>query len=179
MSPKLRLNQNAVKLDKLIWEMGTEYRIDKRFSLGSAVRYTKNHRRLKATQNNFRFQFDLKFKAPISERLALNTRLRYQSTYIDLLKQYEQTREQEEGFRYKAGLLYSLNSKHQAYLSCELFRITEPFERTAFSKFRLVLGDKFKLGKGKINLGLAYQQELNEDLNEKLVMIRLNYRFRL
>ncbi len=173
-SQEVRSYRSFSKLEQSISEIGVEYTINKRFKIGSDVRYAFARNNDHTFSNDVRYNFDFKYKLKLSKRYSLRYRARYQTLYKNLFGfTPEGTR---SNFRNKITLGYSLD-KHFIYFSGEINRNIGNYQQSHFNKIRLNLGDKIKTKKGKLNYSLSYERELNSDYPLNFLFVRLYYTF--
>ena len=161
LEQQLRLHTNATKFDDYIIDFGGKYTLNKNFKLGANLRYTYNAKRLQDSENNYRYNLDLKFKSKLITDLKLHYRLRYQHEYVNLFSEYQPTNNNYSGVRNKVLIQYAANKQNEVFFSVELFRLIQTFRKPYFNKIRFYIGDNVKSERGRFNYSLGYEQELN------------------
>ena len=173
---EFRFFESFSKLEQSITEAGLEYAIDKRFKIGSQLRYSYARRKDHTFSNDVRYSFDFKYKLKLPKHFTLRYRARYQNLYKNLFGfTPEGTR---SNFRNKLTLGYSLNA-HFIYFSGEINRNIGNFQAPFFNKMRLNLGDKFDLQNGKLSYSLSYERELSTNYPLHFLFCRFYYTFQI
>lgn len=153
------MRQNLMIL-LLIWG---GYTLNKKFKLGANLRYTYIEKRWADSENNIRYNFDLKFKQKLITKLKLYYRFRYQHEYDNLLSEDLPTHSSKSGVRNKVQIQYAANKKNELFFSVEVFRLLQLFREPYFNKIRFCIGDNVKSERGRFNYSLGYEQELNNN----------------
>ena len=174
---ELRSFENAVRLHRLVSDIGLEYRINQAFKLGAGLRYSYDRKKDYNFTNDIRYNLDFKFKHELTKRFSFHYRLRYQHSYINLFTFVPEI-ERRSNLRNRIKLQYE-SKKHELYFSTELFREFVIYEKPEFNGLRFVLGDNFETGLGEFKFGLAYERELNEEYPLNFFFLKLNYFFDL
>ncbi len=176
LSQELRFFESFSKLEQSITEVGLEYAIDKRFKIGSQLRYAYARRSDHTFSNDVRYSFDFKYKLKLPKHFALKYRARYQTLYKN---QFGFTPEgTRSNFRNKLTFGYSFNA-HFIYFSGEINRSIGNFQAPFFNKMRLNLGDKMNLSSGKLSYSLSYERELSTNYPLQFFFCRLYYTFQI
>ena len=115
LDQQLRFYTNATKFDDYIIDLGGKHTMNKNFKLGANLRYTYNAKRWKNSENNYRYNLDLKFKSNLTRKLKLHYRLRYQQEYVNLFTEYHSTNIHYSGVRNKLLIQYKANKKNEFY----------------------------------------------------------------
>lgn len=172
----IRLDRSLASLSKLDTDLGLDYKINKNFSLSLGTRYAYTREKDRSFAQDFRYNIDFKVRLKKIKKITFDYRFRYQTTYENLFGfDLDDTK---LNFRNRLKVSYDLG-KHKLYFSSELFREYIVFQKPYFNKFRLNLGDKVNLFKGKFNYALSLEQELNDDNPLTFVFLQLYYSFKL
>ncbi|MGY5351562.1 DUF2490 domain-containing protein [Wenyingzhuangia sp. IMCC45533] len=179
INPQIRLQTNASEVDSYLLNLGGKYKINKHFKLGAAVRYTHNRRRVKAAEDNFRYNLDLGFAGKIIKKLKFSYRLRYQHEYLDFFKDLNANHVNFFEIRNKIRLKYKLNKNNSPYFSSEIFKLNETFKESTFNKIRFYIGDQVNSGFGDFDIALGYEKELNAKNPLTFLFVKLIYNVEL
>lgn len=172
----IRLDRSLASLSKLDTDLGLDYRINKNFDLNFGVRYAYAREKDRSFAQDFRYNIDFKVRLKKIKKITFDYRFRYQTTYENLFG-YDLD-DTKLNFRNRLKVSYDLG-EHELYFSSELFREYIVFKKPYFNKFRLNLGDKVNLFKGKLNYALSLEQELNDENPLTFVFLQLYYSFKL
>lgn len=163
LDQQLRFYTNATKLDDYFVDLGGKYKINKNFRLGANIRFTYDQKRWKASQRNYRYNFDIVYRVFPTKKFSANYRLRYQREYVNLLSEDQSASSYSAAIRNGVKLKYALNKEHKVYVSGELFRRFESFRNPYFNKVRLLLGDEIQTKIGVLDVSFGYEQETNTE----------------
>jgi len=179
LAQQLRFYSTATQLDDYIVDLGGKYKINKNFRLGANLRYTYNAKRWKETENNYRYNFDLRYKGRIMENLNLHYRLRYQHEYVNTFSEYLKTNIHHSNIRHRAKAEYKINKLHTSYFSAELFRLMEPFIEPYWNKVRFFIGDEIASRIGEFDVSFGYELETNTKYPLSFFFIKTKYTLKL
>jgi len=179
LEQQLRYYTNATKFDDYIIDFGGRYKMNKNFKLGANLRYTYNAKKWKKTENNYRYNLDLNYKAKISTKLKLYYRLRYQQEFINFSLESRTTNIYYSEIRNKIKIKYNLHKKNKLYVSGELFRLIETFKEPYFNKIRFGVGDEIKTKIGNFNCSFGYEQEMNANYPLSFFFLKIIYTIKL
>ncbi|MGK0280447.1 MAG: hypothetical protein ACI9RU_003230 [Litorivivens sp.] len=175
LDQQLRLYTNATELDDYFIDLGGKYKINKNFKLGANFRFTYDQKRRKASERNYRYNFDINYRIAVVKKLAVSYRLRYQREYVNLLSEDQSTSGYSAAIRNRLKLKYELNKNHRIYVSGELFRRFESFRDPYFNKMRLFLGDEIRTEIGEFDVSLGYELETNATYPLSFFFVRVIY----
>lgn len=179
LSQHLRLHENITGFDNYIAEAGLLYTINKNFELGANGRYTRNKKYNGLLENNYRYDFDFRFEAKLSQRLKLFNRLRYQKEFYGSGVFYEEINYYETAFRNKLKIRWNLNDIHRFYGAGEIFRITKKSREPYFNQFRFWLGDDLDSSLGKFDLAFGIEHQLNNENPYTYYIFKIQYEIEL
>lgn len=177
VSQQFRLNEDFSEPDDWISEIGLGYKINKNFALEANGRYTKNYKYSEPTQNDYRYNFDLRYDGKLSSDFKLYYRLRYQKEFYGNSVGNQFLHYYETAFRHRIKLGWIKNKPHTIYSSVEIFRLTKKTREPFYSKYRLWLGDDFKLNPGKLDAALGIEHQLNDENPYTYYLLKLKYSF--
>ena len=129
------------------------------------------------TENDYRYDFDFRYDANVTEKTKLYYRLKYQkefygnSVFNQFLDYYE------TAFRHRLKLTRKLNDKNRLYSSAEIFRLTKKSREPFFSKFRLFFGDEFSSGIGAFDFSAGLEHQLNSENPFTFFICKMQYEF--
>lgn len=175
LTQRVRTNDNAIKLQKVITDFELSHRINKHYSLGFGIRYAYDRKKNQTFTNDMRYQFDFNVKQKLTKKLSLKYRLRFQHTYNNLFT-YILDIDRKSNLRNKISINYKLKG-HQLFLATELFREYEVYKKPYFNNLRISVGDKIKTKQADITASIAFERELQEDVPLNLFLFRINYNF--
>lgn len=176
-SQDLRLFENSKEVEKYISEIGLDYQINKHFKLGGDIRYFLAKRKDKTIAQNWRYNFDFKYKKKVIKKTQFNYRLRFQSLYEDPFAVVSQG--VKSNLRNLVGIKYKVNKRNRVELSAELFRSLVVYRKPYFNKIRLTLEDNIDTSIGKIGISFNYEHELNSEYPLNFFFFRINHNFKL
>jgi hypothetical protein len=171
----LRMNDNISKVDKIISDLGIQYKINKAFSLGANVRYAHDRKKTQLFTDDIRYNIDFKFKHEFGEKFQMEYRFRYQHNYVNLSSYYHEFT-QKTDTRHRIEAKYSFG-KNTPFASAEIFREYEIYRRPYFNTLRLTLGDEFKTVLGVLEYSMNYERELNAKYPLNLFFVKIAYTF--
>lgn len=175
---EVRFSNNATKMEKMLTDVGLSYRIDPNFSIGSNLRYAYNRENSNFVTNDFRYNFDFKFKGKIARRTKIKYRLRYQQGQENFFTLDRDNRcKAESNFRNKITITHS-KQDHKLFASSELFRKYELYQTPYFNKLRINVGDEFDYKKDELKLSLGYEQNLGRTYPFGFYFIEITYLFK-
>lgn len=176
-SQQFRLNEDFAEPDDWISELGVGYKINKNFSLGANGRYTKNYKYNEPVQNDYRYNFDVKYDGKLVTNLKLYYRLRYQKEFYGNSVGNQFLHYYETAFRHRIKLGWKKSELHTFYSSAEIFRLTKKTREPFYSKYRLWLGDDFVLKPGTLDAALGIERQLNDENPYSYFLLKLKYSF--
>jgi hypothetical protein len=179
LDQQLRLYTNATQLDDYFVDLGGKYKINKNFRLGANLRFTYDQKRWKASQRNYRYNFDIVYRVFPAKTFSVNYRLRYQREYINLLSDDQSASSYSATIRNRVKLKYALTEEHKVYVSAELFRLFESFRNPYFNKVRLCLGDEIETKIGGLDVSFGYELETNTEYPLSFFFGRIIYSLNL
>lgn len=156
-----RFFESITELEKYITDIGIGYKINKNFGLGGNLRYYLDKEKDKRLVQDWRYNFDLKFKHKIGERVKFSYRLRFQSVYEDLFGIIDQGR--VSSLRNKISIDYKLNKTNSLFVDAEIFRKLVFYRKPYFNKVRFQVGNELKTKIGKFKFAAGYERELKSD----------------
>lgn len=178
LEQQVRYYKNATKFDDYIVDLGVKYKMNKNFKLGTNFRYSYNAKRWKDAENDYRYNLDLLYSGKIFSKFNFYYRLRYQHEYVNFFEK-PSSNIHYSGIRNKLKLRYTVNKKNKLYVSCELFRLMEPFKDPYFNMLRLNLGDEIKTNIGNLNCSIGYEKEINTNYPLSFLFIETVYTIKL
>lgn len=176
-SQELRLFEDISEVEEYITDLGLEYKINKNFKLGVNLRYYLNKKKDKTISQDWRYNFDLKFKKKIIHGLKFKYRLRYQTAYKNLFAVVSEG--MESNFRNQISFNYKLNKKNDIYLGTELFRKIIDYRKPYFNKIRFLIGDEMETKVGGFDFSIGYERELNSNYPLNYFFGRIYYKIEL
>jgi len=172
----IRTFNETSKIAKLLADFEAQYKINKRFKLGGAIRYSYDRKRDLTFRHDFRYNLDFYYRQPVIQNFGIQLRLRQQQGF-SLIDEFRKNFAVKTHTRYRLRFFYKLDDL-LPYISWEFFRESVYFKRPSFNKMRFNAGAKWKLGRGEIGLALMYERELEEDFPSEFYALRLRYNFR-
>lgn len=174
-SQEIRLFNNSQKLEKYISELGLRYQINKEFSLGSDLRYFINRQSNLVLTQDWRYNFDFRYKA----KGGFGYRLRYQTAYEEPFGKGMNQGGITSNFRNAFSYEKKLNKKNILKIRGEIFRQIKSYRKPYFNKFRLSLEDQIKTKIGKFNVALNYERELNSTNPLNFFFLSIHHKFKV
>lgn len=172
---QLRLFRDFKSLDDWITDIGLEYKIDKNFAIGTNGRFNKNYHYNEPVQNDYRYNFDLKYDGKIAPKFKVYYRIRYQkefygnSVFNEFLNYYEST------FRHRVKFVWENKSGFEIYSSAEIFRRTKKSSDAEFNKYRFWIGGEKSLKSSAIDVAFGFEHQLNNSNPYTYYLIKVKY----
>jgi len=182
LEQQIRTFKNSTVLDDYLCDIGLKYLINKKFNLGTNIRYTHNNKRVKEKENNFRYNLDIGYKKELTKKIKIHYQLRYQKEYINhyrnvyyrltgLSSQYKYS----SVVRNKLKITFKQNKKNKYYAGAELFRLIENFREPYFNKIRFNLGEEIKSKIGEFDFSIGFEKELYSDFPYSFLFFKTIY----
>ena len=185
LEQQIRTYKNSSVLDDYLFDVGLKCPINKKFNLGANVRYTYNNKRVKETENNFRYNLDIGYKKKLNQKIRFHYRLRYQKEYINhyrniyyRIKGLASQNIYSFGIRNKVKIMFNQSKKSKFYTSAELFRLIENFREPYFNKICFNIGKETKLKIGNLDYSIGFEQELYSDFPYSFFYFKTIYSFK-
>jgi hypothetical protein len=173
----IRLFNSFTTVNKTNTELGLQYKINKNFAIGGAVRYIIDQKSDKIYTQDLRYNFDLQFKIKPIKKFQLSYRIRIQQKHENIAPTTF-ARQQQSIANWRNRIKFSYrHRKHKTYITTELFRQFMIYRRPYFNKIRLVVGNKMTTKLGDIDIGLAYERELSTRFPLNFFFLKLSYTF--
>lgn len=156
LTQSFRLNENFSELGTSFSEIGVNYKIQKRLSIGAAYRFSQKRRVDDFYSMRHRYNIDISYKLKI-KKLSITLRERFQSRYKDY-KTSEKGNVPKNYFRSKITMRYNLNKKYTPFISGELFyQLAEQIDNLRFKA-----GFDYEFNKfSTLNLYYMIDKEIN------------------
>jgi len=164
-----RFDDNSSSLDQFYTDLGANYKISKGFKVGFGYRILQSGSIKNGFDKQHRLNLDMMYKQKL-DRLVLAYRLRYTNKNVRGITVANGDFNKHK-FRLRVKAAYNIkNWKLDPYVSGELFyskgyetvnfieEITEGYAVSAFQKYRITIGTKYKTGKVG-TLGMFYRIE--------------------
>ena len=162
LEQQFRTFNNTSKLDDYLLDTKLEYSINKRFSLGGNIRYIHDVKRFQATENNFRYNFDLTYNKKL-KKIKIRYRLRYQQELINpyyfFFFKTGQQKIYRSSLRNKVKLNFNYSHENSIYSSFEIFRRIVIFREPYYNKFRFLIGKKIN----SFDFSIGLEKELSSN----------------
>jgi len=131
ITQSFRLNENFSELGTSFSEIGVNYKVLKRFSIGATYRFSQKRKIDDFYSMRHRYNIDVSYKLKI-KKLSITLRERFQSRYKDYGNR-EKGNVPKNYFRSKVTMRYNLNKKYTPFVSGELFyQISEQIDNLRF-----------------------------------------------
>jgi hypothetical protein len=156
LTQSFRLNENFSELGTSFSEIGVNYKIQKRLSVGAAYRFSQKRRVDDFYSMRHRYNIDISYKLKI-KKINITLRERFQSRYKDYGTS-EKGNVPKNYFRSKITMRYNLNKKYTPFISGELFyQLAEQIDNLRFKA-----GFDYEFNKfSSLNLYYMVDKEIN------------------
>ena len=162
IAEEIRYNFSTGDLYQMNSNISVDYKINKRFKLGSEYRYS-----IRKSQNTNRIAASFGYKEEMND-LTLSLRSKFQ---------YSFTPDASEGtaFRNKLGAKYKINKDFSPFITGEIF-YSMSNEINQFDNFRTEGGLSYGPNKhNEFNLSYIYDKEFNVNKPETMHIVSLSY----
>lgn len=174
---EIRTFDNAVKLKRLISDIGFRYKINDQFKLGAGLRYSHSRKKDYTFTDDIRYNLDFFYLLKLGKKTDLEYRFRFQNNFINLSSYYNEFTRKSHA-RNQIELQHEQH-KHTCYWNAELFREYVIYRRPYFNSLRISHGVKMKTESGIVDYSLGYERELNEAHSLNFFFLKLDYTFKL
>ncbi len=164
ISEEIRYNFTTGDLYQMNSNIGFDYKINKRFKVGTEYRYS-----IRQSQNTNRIAASFVYKEEMND-LTLSLRSKFQ---------YSFTPNTSEGtaFRNKLGAKYKINKDFSPFITGEIF-YSMSNEINQFDNFRTEGGLSYGPNKhNEFNLSYIYDKEFNVNKPETMHIVSLSYKY--
>ncbi len=179
LSNHLRFNRDISSFDDYILELELEYKINKRFAIGTSGRYISNRHYDETVEDDYRYDLFFKYDTKITEKIKLFYRLQYQKKFYDSSVFNKYLNYFETVYRNRVKIEWKEFNNHGLYASAEIFRMLKKSRDPYFNKYRIFAGDAISIGNNELNVAVGYEHGLKENNPLNLFILKTEWQLKL